>query len=553
MSAQNLQEESRGSRKDQGRPRYVVLWVPNWPLASLVIDTPPETPAITIQNGRVSVVTPAAKKQGVRRSMTRSLAQYHCPNLMVFTADEERESAAFEPLLEIFDRVAASVNVIRPGLAFAPALGAAKWVGSEERLVEQLIDDVAVETGAECQVGVGSGLSVAMMAAHRGIVVPAADTRRFLDGLSLAELACELPSGVKQAVYEVLEVLKGLGVSRAKEFRDLGKSAVVSRFGAVGEILWQLTCGEDPHFDVGERGARKVEAAFELDPPAELIEHAATAIARVSADLADGLQQRSLYSSTVQVILETESGRTHERTWTLLDATSGRQVSKRITWQLRGWLDGRAQEEVQGSGASDGLKSLKVIALSPRESPEADPLWGSVRASWKVGQAVEEVQDLLGESSVVTPNLHGGFDPRTRVSLTPWGLVSGPVPPLEGAWEGAIEDPPVILFADPPSAMLLGERKDGTLGRLWVGRRGMINGVPRQLVVSKEVGELRAGDYPLLGLERLWVVRGRWWQRSHDEHGARCYLRVKRVDGTDLLLVQRKGEWKVEGVYGGKQ
>ena len=532
--------------------RYVVLWVPDWPLASLVVGTPPGTPAVTVRAGRVVTATSAAKKFGVRHSMTRSLAQYHCPQLTVFAADEERQNAIFEALLEIFDRYAAGVSVIRPGLAFAPSTAAAKWAGGEDRLVDQLIDDIAAETGAECQVGIGTGLSTAIMAARRGAVVGPDETQAFLDQMPLAHLVAELPRRWRPLVEAMVATLQDLGIWDTRAFRTLGKPAIISRFGYPGQLLWQLSCGEDLRFETANRVEQRVEASYELDPPAAQVEHGTTAIARVSRELAENMQRRSLYSSTIRVTLKSESGRVHERTWTLLDATSSRQIAKRITWQLRGWVDNRRESE-PGSrgqeGRADGLHKLTVAALSPQTNPEEDPLWGSLRASWKVGQAVEEVQEALGETAVMSPRLHGGFDPRTRVSLAPWGLAEGDLPQTAGAWEGAVEEPPVVLFVHPPAALLVGERGDGTLGRLWIGRRGHLNGVPRQLIVGTDHPELEAGDYPITAVERLWAVRGRWWKEQDDAHGPRCFMRVSREVGGDLLLVQREGQWRVEGMY----
>ena len=128
-------------------------------------------------------------------------------------------------------------------------------------------------------------------------------------------------------------------------------------------------------------------------------------------------------------------------------------------------------------------------------------------------------------------------------------MTEGNFPPTAGAWEGAVEEPPVVLFANPPAALLLGERRDGTLGRLWIGKRGNLNGVPRQVMVGEDRPELESGDYPVRAVERLWAIHGRWWKDGDDTHEARCYVRVSRGLAGDLLLVQRKGNWYVEGMY----
>ncbi len=532
------------------RPRYVVLWVPNWPLASLVAGLPPGTPGALIRGGRVAVVTPAASRAGVRSGMARSLAQYNCPDLVLVSPDEEKEGSAFEALLEIFDRVAAGVTAVRPGLAFAPARSAAKWTGGEGALAEHLIEDIAVETGAECQVGIASGLSTALLAARSGLIVADSQTLDFLDSLSLIRLVVDLPQSQRDLVCQTLEVLDGLGVTTGLQLRQLGQASVVSRFGSAGQVLWNLILGELPHLDASSRIPSEVEVVFELDPPAEHADQAATAIARVSASMGDRLQQRALYSSTVKVVLRTASGRFHERTWTMFDATSSLQVAKRITWQVRGWLESGVPGALDGGTEGvDGLLSIRVVALRPQTRVEDDLLWGSTRASSKVGQSIEQVQSLLGGQAVVTPRLHGGFDPRTRMSLNPWGVAPAKVPPVEGEWEGAVEDPPVVLFGKPPTVFLMGPRADGILGPVWISRRGTLNGDPRQLLVQDGREDLPSGDHPLNGVVRQWVVRGRWWKTGDQLHGARCYLRVRRTAGPDVLLVQRKGQWYAEGIY----
>ncbi|WRS29813.1 DNA polymerase Y family protein [Actinomycetaceae bacterium MB13-C1-2] len=540
-------EPSLGS----GQTRYIALWVPNWPLASLVARTPPDTAAVIEHGRRIVVVSPKAARKGVRVGMTRTLAQYYCSELLVLKHDEERESGAFEVLLEVFDSYAADVSVVRPGLAFAPATSAAKWAGSEESLVEKIIDDIAAYTGAEAYIGIGTGIGTALLAARKNLVVPERKTREFLRGLPLRELVQDLPEGSARQVSEILTTLLGLGIYTAGDLEKLGASPVISRFGQGGETLFRLLSGEQPALSIRKRSESTVNVFLELDPPVGQIEHAMTAISRVSNDLADRLRSSGLYASAVQVVLMSQGGRRRERTWTLLDATSSSQVAKRIAWQLKGWID---TETDSISEEPDPLASIELVAVDPGTLPEIDPLWGGTRTSWKAAQAAEQVQGLLGEESVLSPSLHGGFDPRTRVSLTPWGTEKEISPKTTGEWEGGVSDPPIILFSNPPEAMLIGVRlgsePDPIRGRLWITRRGVLNGTPERLIVHQDRSELAAGDYPISQVNRLWVVSGRWWKPDDQARGSRCYLRVSRSDGPDLLLVQRKGNWYVEGIYG---
>lgn len=533
------------------RPRYIALWVPNWPLESLVARVPPDTAAAIEHGRRIAVVSPRAASKGIRVGMTRTLAQYYCTDLLVLKRDEDRESGAFESLLEVFDSYAADVSVVRPGLAFAPVTSAAKWAGSEESLSEKIIDDIAAYTGAEAYIGIGTGLGTALLAARKNLVVPEDKTGEFLKGLHLQELVQDLPEGSAHQVSEILTTLLNLGIYTGEDLERLGSGPVISRFGQGGETLMRLLSGEQPALSVQKRSESTVSVFLELDPPVDQIEHAMAAVARVSNDLADKLRSAGLYASAIQVVLVSQEGRRRERTWTLLDATSSSQVAKRITWQLKGWADAGTDSV---SEEPDPLTSIELVAVDPGSLPEVDPLWGGTRTSWKAAQAAEQVQSLLGEEAVLSPNLHGGFDPRTRVSLTPWGIIGEDVAKTTGEWEGGVSDPPIVLFAKPPEAMLIGLRLGSEhapiRGRLWVTRRGALNGTPERLMVHQDRSELAAGDYPITQVRRLWIVSGRWWKPDDQTRGARCYLRVSRSDGSDLLLIQRKGNWYVEGVYG---
>ena len=67
--------------------RYVMVWIPNWPVNSLVVDIPPGTHGAIETGGYIRVVTPPARKCGVRQGMKVSMARYLCPDLLVLPFD----------------------------------------------------------------------------------------------------------------------------------------------------------------------------------------------------------------------------------------------------------------------------------------------------------------------------------------------------------------------------------------------------------------------------------------------------------------------------------
>ncbi len=527
-------------------PRYIVLWVPNWELNSLVVEVPPNAAAVIVNRGKVQVATPTAQAQGVRVGMTQIMAQYCSPDLLVLPPDKERESAAFETVLQVFDDFAAGVVAVHPGLAFAPARGPAKWAGGEGALVGELIEQVALQTGAECQVGIADTLAAALQAARQNQIVAPQETKRFLDSQNLRVITQDLPPKIRDSVNLELPVLTGLGIHTVGDLRKLGASAVVSRFGASGVVLWQLIeGGQVPHSSL-ERATEELQVSVDLDPPALASQQALVAIRQAATALADSLAYKNLYSSTVRITLERVSGALIERTWTLLDASSSSQVGKRIMWQMRGMTDSMTSLD---SSEQHALKSISVTALHPVHTPEIDPLWGGSQTLRKASRAVEEVQALLGDEVVVIPKLHGGFDPRSRLSFSVWGNESPQFPPRDAPWEGRVSTSPIVLFTRAPEALLVGKRRDGTVGRIWVNQRGELNGEPQHLMVFEEHPELPSGDHLLQEVKTVWMVRGRWWQAHDERHRPRCYMQIGRVTGPDLLLVQKRGQWWVEGIY----
>lgn len=552
-----------GEANKSGKVRYVVVWVPNWSLSSLVVQVPPSAPAAVFKTGKVEAVTPAGQRCGVSLGMSQKMAHYLCANLLTVPHDPERDKAAFETVLEVFDEHAAGVVAVRPGVAFAPAHSAAKWAGSEQTLAANLVEDIAVQTGVECQVGIADSLSAALLASRLGVIIPSLHTERFLSDQSLRALVREIPTEHLNLVNETLQTLRTLGVTTVAQMQNLGADAVVNRFGVAGQFLWDLGKGKDPLVSLDERTNAEVGVELVLDPPTANVEHSFLAIRRVSAALADKLVQRGLQSSTLKIELRQVSGRTSHRTWTLLDVTSSAEIAKRLTWQIRGFAEklqqdnlsqrhGDGLQEVEDSGA---LQAIQLTALYPRSEPEYEPLWGGNQSLQLASKAVSEVQAMLGEKAVNVPTVHGGFDPLTRVSLTPWGGEQKELPPRVGAWEGGVSPSPAVVFSKPSPVLLLGSTFSDEKGRntqddeVKVDGRGNLNGKPEHILVQRGHPELPEGHYPLTGVRGVWPIRGRWWQKQDGRHRSRCYLRVGRKQGTDLLLVQRRGRWYVEGIY----
>lgn len=534
--------------------RYVTLWVPNWPLNSLVVGAPPGAPAvITNQRGAVVSATPVAKSRGVRKGMSLLQARNLDPDLLVFKEDEDRQSAMFELVLEVFDEHAAGVTVVRPGLAYALARGPSGWAGGEESLREGLVEEISAVTGAESQVGVARGLGASFLAAKRNLLVPDQQTHHFVSRLALREISAEFTDPEKNYFAEILETLDSLGVKTVGEYFNLGFDSVTSRFGLVGQKLWKISEGADEYALNHFRGDNDVHVSIEVDPPVMRVEESLGVVARLSSELAKRLESRGLFSNNIHVELKRGDGKTYQRHWTMVDATSSTQVGKRVLWQIRAWSEKDTSQSEDHLASA--LTSVSVTASQVQSSPELSPLWGKQQDMRQISAAVEEVQSLLGPQAVQILRLQGGFDPRTRVASAVWGLRE-PDGTEGGHWEGGVREAPLILYENSPEALVMGDMNDGSVGSIWIDDRGQLQGKPTTLVVRENQDQLSSGHYPIVGVSGVWMVLGRWWEQGRPDtktdvsRGPRSFMRIQIPDHPDILLVQRGRRWKVEGIYG---
>lgn len=137
--------------------RYMVVWVPDWPVNCLVVDLPPGGSGAVVHADRVDVASAAARRCGVRAGMSVREATYLCPELVCLPRDPDREARAFSAVIDAFDSVAAGVECLRPGLARCRARGPARWAGGEEQAASLLVEAIEEKVGVECFVGVADG------------------------------------------------------------------------------------------------------------------------------------------------------------------------------------------------------------------------------------------------------------------------------------------------------------------------------------------------------------------------------------------------------------
>lgn len=528
--------------------RRLSLWIPDWPIASLSVELPPGAAGAVADGERIGCASMRARAMGVRGGMRVATARYLCPELIVLDRDEDREGRAFETVLDAFDSIAAGVVALRPGAAWAPARGAARWHGGEEAAAGALVEAVSEATGLEAFVGIAEGPLASFAAARLQRIVPPEQTHALLGARPLEECLPLLPPRLQEAGREGIGLLSDLGVGTCQDLLDLGAGPLLARFGAIAEPLITLASGGEVLLRPPGRILPDRSVEIEIDESARSIDVILLPVRRAAVELAEGLAGAGLRADALGVSIDAAGEGARSRRWEGVDILDPDSVIERVRWQLKGWADLLGTAE----GPSGGARAVILTAVSPYAGDPQAPLWGPDSERARIERAAERLQSLLGIEGVRAPRLQGGWDPRTRVRLLAWADADQPLVPREGEWDGALDSAPETLLDSPLPIELLGA---GTAPVL-VNARGLLSEEPRRLRLltrttpSPHLRRIFDGRR-LLEIERRagpWMIRGRWWAEDA-LHSPRVYLRVGARRAPDLLLVNREGRWMLEGVY----
>lgn len=540
------------------RSRTLVVWCPDWPAvaAARQAGRPASDQVAVFHSNRVQACTAAARAEGVHVGQRRRDAQSRCPDLLITQVDPDRDGRLFEPIAAAVESLAPGVEILRPGVVACPARGPSRYFGSDIAAAEKIVDIVEA-LDVECSVGIADVLAVAVLAAHRAVIVPPGDAAAFCAALPITELARD-PAICPPERAALVDLLIRLGITTVGAFAALPEHKVATRFGADGLRAHLLAKG------LGERGLSRRQIPEELmvvqvcDPPLERVDTAAFA-ARVLAERFHArLADAGLACTRLVITAVTERDATLTRVWRCAAPLTPAATADRLRWQLDGWLTaGRTVPNGPGSNGTgtaqfrSGPGAIIKLILEPVEAIGAGRiqygLWGSdgqddQRASW----AFARVQGLLGPESVLAPMLSGGRSAMDRVALVPWG--DEKVSPRSPAdpWPGTIPAPSPTRIAasgtdaDAQSVTIL----DHAGRQVHLTDRGLLTGSPAWLIQD---GDQEIGHQGIDAWAGPWLLDERWWAGDPRPPGAR--VQIVTDSGVALLVRIAGGGWQIEGTY----
>ena len=218
--------------------RAAALWFPDWPVQAARLESGDELaePIAIAAQHRIKVCSHAARQLGIRRGMRVRNAQAVAPELTVIEDNPDRDGRMFASLAASFDEVAASVEVLRPGLVVVDVDAAGRFHGNEDKALEMLID-AASRRGIDTQAGAADEIATALIAARASQVVPPGGSAEFLAAQPLGVLVAEESFA---ADMDTVKALGQLGITTLGELAKLPPNAVTTRFGAKGMRIHRI-------------------------------------------------------------------------------------------------------------------------------------------------------------------------------------------------------------------------------------------------------------------------------------------------------------------------
>lgn len=516
--------------------RAAALWFPDWPVQAARLDSGDELaePIAIAAQHRVKVCSHAARQLGIRRGMRVRNAQAVAPELTVVDDNPDRDGRMFASLAASFDEVAASVEVLRPGLVVVDLEAAGRFHGSEDRALEMLID-AASRRGIDAMAGAADEIATALIAARASRVVAPGGSAEFLAAQPLGSLVAEESLA---ADTDTVRALGQLGVSTLGELAKLPPNAVTTRFGAKGMRIHRIAAAAPDRRVAPELPVEDLAVAITPEDPIERVDAAAFAARALAASLHERLKETGRNCLRLKVVAELGDGTRVERVWRTREALTEAGTADRVRWQLDGWLT---------SGGSGEITSL---ILEPLEFAPPEPvgeLWADGASTDTARRVVERVQSQLGIDAVLQPRLVGGRGVAERVAMLPFG--EEPEDVEKQSWPGAIPAPlPARLgggIDHPASRIML---IDASGAPVIVTAEALLSAEPYGLAW----GEKR---YLVTGWAGPWPVDAGWWAQTDLPAGRVARMQVVGREGgqegavTGWLLVWSRRSWRVEAVY----
>lgn len=532
---------------DRSVTRVVVVACPDWPAQAAAIDRADrglsaDALAVVFAQ-RVVARTRSAAAHGITVGMRIREAQGILPDLIVESANPQRDRASFEALVQGVCGIAPLVEVTAPGMVLIATRGPSRYLGGDEPLARRVQQVVKESMGGRVVAGVGiaDGRLAATVVAHHAahvdapIVVGPGRSVEVLTDLSVSVLGEHC--GVD---LQTISLLQRLGLRRLGDLVAIRESVLVARFGPLGAQLHRLARGLDRHPPIAVAPPPSRITTHRSDTPVEDV-GVVVNLARMLADeLVAHLRVHALQCVRIHVSLVCDHGETSERLWYQPEGLSSAAIAERVRWQMEAF----AASRIPTSGVV--VIRLDPVGLEPANGRQLG-LWGArSQADEDAHTAVAELVGALGTHAVRVPLWRGGRDPAEVFELTPAALVDmerrHEAVEVSNEWSGALPRPsPAIVFDDRTEI----DVRDARDQHVSVSGRHELSAPPTEVIIDRRRCRVRAWAGP-------WPVEERWWDGVRRRRVVRMQLVIEDPPQGHkaLLVILDNGRWGVGAHYG---
>ena len=199
-----------------------------------------KNPAIIFQRqgSQRTVLDASPIIEGVMSGMPLGEAQALCKNATLIEADMPRYKRVSEHILLQLGQWSPIVDPAGLGSAYVGLNGLETTYGTEERLIDALIQ--AVPRNLEARLGIGHGKFMSYLAATKAL--PGGAYKPFEDA---KVFAAPFSVDVLPVTWQIMAQLHSFGLHTLGDVADLPLGPVQAQFGKIGSILWQLSQGVD--------------------------------------------------------------------------------------------------------------------------------------------------------------------------------------------------------------------------------------------------------------------------------------------------------------------
>ncbi|MDY5126709.1 DNA polymerase Y family protein [Actinotignum sp. GS-2025f] len=570
--------------------RQATVWVPNWPIiaAEMAGIVSREIPVAVVERHRVASLNIWAWQQGARVDMSTRQLQSLVPQCQVIQRDGARELRFFDPVLRAISTRVARFSLVEPGVVIFSAAGPARTEGGEERLCENLVGDIVDAAGCEVRVGIAEGTLPSLWAARTSRIIAPGASEQALASQPISLFLLAATPATRPALRDCVELLHDLGITTIADAIGLGQRSLVTRFGNMGQYLWDLATARTLPAHKSTPGTRDISVVATFDPPLTHAEHAAFAARNLAGQLETKMRAGAAGSARLDIRANAAHGEVRTRSWHL-ELLTQEDVVDRVRWQISAWIAQPREnnESLAGSPGGDGdveadaadvenrggITQLELIARDiTLVGNHPAPLWGARTASdAAAARGAHRLQSLLGEEYVRVPRRVGGRLPEEDIQEIPWGQAVD-TSRAQLPWPGRLPEPaPVQLLRTPyPVTVLCACGQPLAIaattalqcpGECWhpfpvtvcaalpaehaapgVGSAAVFGGA------TSATGSTRpptASLHPLFGAEGFlrvldyagpWVSEQRWWARAT----RRAYIQAVTTAGSVLLYAEQE-------------